>query len=253
MQTIIPEINTEKDEIMENKAFEEELDLTRLFFALIKRVWLILIVAVVGACGAAGYTHFRIAPTYTSTSSMVVLTKETTLTSLADLQLGSQLTKDYTVLITSRPVLETVIDNLGIEMSYKTLKQQISIQNPEDTRILYISVTTNDAKQAKAIVDELASVSALFIGDTLEITPPKIIEEGEVAAVKTGPNLTKNTILGFLGGMVLICAIIIVLELLNDSIRTEEDVEKYLGIPVLAVGPNKEEPKKKNVKKGKVK
>ena len=238
---------------MENKAFEEELDLTRLFFALIKRVWLILIVAVVGACGAAGYTHFRIAPTYTSTSSMVVLTKETTLTSLADLQLGSQLTKDYTVLITSRPVLETVIDNLGIEMSYKTLKQQISIQNPEDTRILYISVTTNDAKQAKAIVDELASVSALFIGDTLEITPPKIIEEGEVAAVKTGPNLTKNTILGFLGGMVLICAIIIVLELLNDSIRTEEDVEKYLGIPVLAVVPNKEEPKKKNVKKGKVK
>lgn len=253
MQTIIPEINTEKDEIMENKAFEEELDLTRLFYALIKRVWLILIVAVVGACGAAGYTHFRIAPTYTSTSSMVVLTKETTLTSLADLQLGSQLTKDYTVLITSRPVLETVIDNLGIEMSYKTLKQQISIQNPEDTRILYISVTTNDAKQAKAIVDELASVSALFIGDTLEITPPKIIEEGEVAAVKTGPNLTKNTILGFLGGMVLICAIIIVLELLNDSIRTEEDVEKYLGIPVLAVVPNKEEPKKKNVKKGKVK
>lgn len=238
---------------MENKAFEEELDLTRLFYALIKRVWLILIVAVVGACGAAGYTHFRIAPTYTSTSSMVVLTKETTLTSLADLQLGSQLTKDYTVLITSRPVLETVIDNLGIEMSYKTLKQQISIQNPEDTRILYISVTTNDAKQAKAIVDELASVSALFIGDTLEITPPKIIEEGEVAAVKTGPNLTKNTILGFLGGMVLICAIIIVLELLNDSIRTEEDVEKYLGIPVLAVVPNKEEPKKKNVKKGKVK
>lgn len=239
---------------MENKAFEEELDLTRLFFALIKRIWLILIIAVVSACGAATYTHFRIEPTYTSTSSMVVLTKETTLTSLADLQLGSQLTKDYTVLITSRPVLETVIDNLGIEMSYKTLKQQIAIQNPEDTRILYISVTTNDARQAKAIVDELASVSALFIGDTLEITPPKIIEEGEVAAVKTGPNLTKNTILGFLGGMVLICAVIIILELLNDSIRSEEDVEKYLGLPVLAVVPNKEEQKqkKKNTKKGKV-
>ena len=239
---------------MENKAFEEELDLTRLFFALIKRIWLILIIAVVSACGAATYTHFRIEPTYTSTSSMVVLTKETTLTSLADLQLGSQLTKDYTVLITSRPVLETVIDNLGIEMSYKTLKQQIAIQNPEDTRILYISVTTNDARQAKAIVDELASVSALFIGDTLEITPPKIIEEGEVAAVKTGPNLTKNTILGFLGGMVLICAVIIILELLNDSIRSEEDVEKYLGLPVLAVVTNKEEQKqkKKNTKKGKV-
>ena len=176
-----------------NKVFEEEIDLTRLFYALFRRIWLILIVAVICACGAAGYTHFRIDPTYTSTSAMVVLTKETTLTSLADLQLGSQLTKDYTVLITSRPVLENVIDNLGLKTSYKILRQQIAIQNPEDTRILYLSVTTQDAQQAKAIVDELAKVSSEFIGDTLEITPPKIIEEGEVAATKTGPNLAKNT------------------------------------------------------------
>lgn len=237
-----------------NKVFEEEIDLTRLFYALFRRIWLILIVAVVCACGAAGYTHFRIDPTYTSTSAMVVLTKETTLTSLADLQLGSQLTKDYTVLITSRPVLENVIDNLGLKTSYKILRQQIAIQNPEDTRILYLSVTTQDAQQAKAIVDELAKVSSEFIGDTLEITPPKIIEEGEVAATKTGPNLAKNTIIGFLVGMVLVCAVIVVLELLNDSIQSEDDVERYLSIPVLASLPTKtEEKKKKTTKKGKAK
>ena len=87
------------------------------------------------ACGAAGYTEFFVNPTYTSTSTMLVLTKETTLASLADLQLGSQLTKDYTVLITSRPVLEEVIENLDLDMNYKILRGSITIDNPADTRI----------------------------------------------------------------------------------------------------------------------
>ena len=230
---------------MENKAFEEEIDLVWLFYALFTRLWLIIAVAVVCACGMAGYTHFRVEPTYTSTSTMLVLTKETTLTSLADLQIGSQLTKDYTVLITSRPVLDQVIENLDLNMSYKQLKDKVSINNPEDTRILSISVTTNDAKQAKAIVDELAAVSSEFIGDKMEVTSPKVIEEGEATGTKTGPNLMKNTMIGFLAGALLVCVVIVVLELLNDSIQTEEDIERYLGVPALAVVPDKTETAKK--------
>lgn len=245
---------------MENKAFEEEIDLVWLIYALCKRLWLIITVAIVCACGMAAYTHFRIEPTYTSTSTMLVLTKETTLTSLADLQLGSQLTKDYTVLITSRPVLNEVIENLDLNTNYKKLRQRISINNEEDTRILSISVTTNNAKQAKAIVDELAKVSATFIGDKMEVNPPKIIEEGESIGIKTGPNLTKNTAIGFIAGALLVCVAIVVLELLNDTIQTEEDIERYLGIPTLAVVPDRSEtPKKGNrgvkkvLKRGKAK
>lgn len=244
---------------MENKAFEEEIDLVWLFYALLKKLWLIIAVAVVCACGMAGYTRFRVEPTYTSTSTMLVLTKETTLTSLADLQIGSQLTKDYTVLITSRPVLDQVIENLDLKMSYKQLKSMVSIDNPEDTRILSISVTTNDAQQAKEIVDELSTVSSAFIGDKMEVTPPKVIEQGEATGTKTGPNLTKNTMIGFLAGALVVCVIIVVLELLNDSIQTEEDVEKYLGIPALAVVPDKTETAKKDrvglkgLKRGKAK
>lgn len=244
---------------MENKAFEEEIDLVWLFYALFKKLWLIIAVAVVCACGMAGYTHFRVEPTYTSTSTMLVLTKETTLTSLADLQLGSQLTKDYTVLITSRPVLDQVIENLDLKMNYKQLKSKVSIDNPEDTRILSVSVTTNDPEQAKAIVDELAIVSSTFIGDKMEVTPPKIIEEGEATGIKTGPNITRNTMIGFLAGALLVCVVIVVLELLNDSIQTEDDVEKYLGIPALAVVPDKSETAKKDkagqkgLKRGKAK
>lgn len=227
------------------KEFDDEIDLVWIFYALLKKIWLIIVAAVLTACVVAGYTYFAIAPTYKSTSTMLVLTKETTLTSLADLQIGSQLTKDYTVLITSRPVLEEVIENLELDMTYKQLKQKISITNPEDTRILNISVTVNDAKQAKEIVDELSIVSSAFIGDKMEVTPPKIIEEGEISTVKVGPNITRNALIGFLIGALVIGIVVVVLELMNDTVRTESDIEKYLGIPTLANVPNKLSAQKK--------
>lgn len=228
-----------------NKTFEEEIDLVWLAYALFRRIWLILAAAVVTACLVAGYTFFKIEPTYSSTSTMLVLTKETTLTSLTDLQIGSQLTKDYSVLITSRPVLEEVIENLGLKMNYKSLKGKISVENPEDTRLLFITVTMNDPQQAKAVVDELSVVSSEFIGDKMEVTPPKIVEQGEVGS-KNGPSITKNALMGFVVGAFLVCVVIIVLELLNDTIQKEEDIERYLGVPTLAVIPEKNAGQKKD-------
>lgn len=224
---------------MENKkTFEEEIDLVWLAYALLRKIWLILAVAVVTACLTAGYTFFKIEPTYSSTATMLVLTKETTLTSLTDLQIGSQLTKDYSVLITSRPVLEKVIENLDLKMSYNALKGNVSINNPEDTRLLFITVTMNDAKQAKAVVNELSAVSSEFIGDKMEVSPPKVVEEGEIGS-KTGPSITKNAVMGFVVGAFLVCAVIVVLELLNDTIQKEDDIERYLDIPTLAIIPEK--------------
>ena len=222
-----------------NQKNNDTIDLLELFYVLRDRVFLILAVALLFACGAAGYTKYFMTPTYTSTSTILVISKETTLTSLADLQLGSQLTKDYTVLINSRPVLEQVIENLGLEMDYKQLRASISVTNPSDTRILELSATLADPRLAKAVVDELAQVSSVYIGDKMEVTPPKIIEQGEITTVKTSPSMRNNVMKGFLAGAVLVCGILIVLELLNDSIQTEDDIEKYLGVPTLAVIPDR--------------
>ena len=232
-----------------NKAVEEEINLLWLASALFKKIWLVIAVAVLCACMFVAYTVLRIEPTYTSTSTMLVLTKETTLTSLADLQIGSQLTKDYAILITSRPVLEEVIENLELDMNYKQLERKVEIENPEDTRLLFLSVTLNDAKLAKEVVDELSKVSSVFIGDKMEVTPPKIVEEGEVTGTKTGPNVSKNALVGFLVGAFVVCAIVIVLELLNDYVQTEDDIERYLGIPTLAVVPDKTQAQKKERKR----
>lgn len=218
---------------------EMEIDLGQLLFALKKKIWLIVLAGLAGACIAFFYTWFLVTPVYTSYSTMLVLTKETTLASVADLQLGTQLTKDYSVLIQSRPVLEQTIENLGLDMSYQTLRNSISITNPEDTRILTLAVNHSDPETAKLLVDELASVSSAYIGDKMEVTPPKIIEEGEIPTAKTSPSMQKNVMMGLLAGVVLCCAVVVILELLNDSINTEEDVERYLGLSVFAVVPDR--------------
>lgn len=218
---------------------EIEIDLLELFLALKRRIWVILAAVIIGGGAAGAFSKLVLTPQYTSTAMVYILSKETTLTSLADLQIGSQLTKDYTVIVTSRPVLEEVLENLNLDLTYKELKTKITIDNPKDTRILSISAVDPDPQMAKAIADEVANTSSAYIGDIMEMIPPKMIEDGEVPVDKTSPSNTKNALLGAMAGFVLVCGLIVLEVLMNDTIRTEDDVEKYLGLTVLAMVPER--------------
>lgn len=220
---------------------EVEIDLRELFYALKNHILIVLAALLAGAVIAGAATKIFITPVYSATSTMLVLTKETTLSSLADLQIGSQLTKDYNILITSRTVLQDVVDELNLEMSYKELKGCITVDNPTDTRILSITATNTDPEMAKKIADTLAKTSADFIGDKMEVTPPKIIEEGEVPTVQTSPSTKKNVMVGALAGLVLSAGIIILLTLMDDTIKSEDDIEKYLGLTTLASIPDRKD------------
>lgn len=227
---------------MENTHEEEiEIDLREIFFALKKKILLILASGLLTGCLSCFFTQFLMTPVYTSKSSVLVLTKETTLSSLADLQMGSQLTNDYKVLITSRPVLEETIGNLGLDMNYRELKEVISVENPQDTRILDISVEDSDPKMAKKIVNELSGVASRFIGDKMEVVPPKIIEAGEIPTEKTSPSMEKNALLGLLAGLLLSAGIIVAATVLDDTIKSEEDIEKYLGLSTLSSVPDRKD------------
>ncbi len=232
----------------------EEIDLVKVFFAIRKRILMIILLGLIFACVFAAVTKFFIPATYTSTSKMLVLSKETTISSLADLQIGSQLTKDYTILIQSRPVLSEVIDNLNLDIDYKQLRQKLTIANPSDSRILEISIEDRDPRQAKTIVDEVSHVSSEYIGEKMEVSTPSIIEEGEIPYTKTSPDMRKNVVIGGLIGILLGAAIAVISEMLNDAIVDEEDVERYLELITLASVPEKEESKNnKRRKKKKVK
>ena len=214
---------------------EMEIDLLELFYVLKSKILAILGVGLLFGCIACAYAGFLVKPLYTSSSMMLVLTKETTLSSLADLQMGSQLTKDYSILITSRPVLTDVIDQLDLDMDYKQLKNMITVTNQDDTRILQLSVEYSDAKQAKEIVDKLSEVASEYIGDKMEVTPPKIIEKGEVPTSRSNTGVAKMAVMGVLAGMIVIRTI------MDDTIKSEEDIEKYLGLSTLSVIPDRKD------------
>lgn len=219
---------------------ETEIDLLELLGEFRRKIWLILSVVVLFGAAAGAFSKAVLIPQFKSTAMVYILSKETTLTSLADLQIGSQLTKDYRIIITSRRVLNQVIDEMGLNLTYKELLEKVSIANPQDTRILSITAEDPDPAMAKLIVDKIAAVSSDYIGDIMEMIPPKLIEEGEVPTLQSSPNNLKNTLMGSFAGGVLICAIIIVGVLVNDTIRTEEDVAKYLALSVLASVPERE-------------
>ncbi|MDO5348394.1 MAG: Wzz/FepE/Etk N-terminal domain-containing protein [Lachnospiraceae bacterium] len=220
----------------------DEIDLKELFFELKKRWWMILAAMILGAGAFGAYSKFVMVPQYKSTSMVYVLSKETTLTSLADLQIGSQLTKDYSVIVTSRPVLQQAIDNLGIyNMSYRELRSKLTIDNPSDTRIMSLTVTDKDPYTAKALVDSVAQTSSQYIAEIMEMTPPKIVEDGEIPTVQSSPNTRKNAAIGGLLGAALVGGIIVLMTIMNDTIKTEDDIERYLGLSLLASIPDRDE------------
>ena len=218
-----------------------EIDLLELLFAFRRRILWIVLAAILGGGISFAGTRVLMTPMYESTTTMLVLTSETTLSSLSELQLGTQLTNDYEILTKSRAVLETVIENLNLNLGYEQLNNMVSISNPEDSRIMEITLTYPDPEEAKTIVDEIASVTSEFIGDQMEGIPPKIIDQGEVPSGPSSPSVSRNTLLGILLGIVVSCGIITVITVMDDTIKTEEDIEYYLGIPTLASVPDRKD------------
>ena len=218
---------------------EIEIDLLQLWNAVRHRIWLVLLAGFIVADIAFAFTKFLITPMYSSSATMLVVTKETTLSSLADLQLGSQLTNDYEILISSRPVLQQTVEELNLDISYKRLRSMITISNPNDSRMLIISTMQPDPELAKSVVDTVAQISSEYIAEKMEVTAPKIIEEGEVPINQSSPSLLRNTAIGGMLGILAAIFLICVAVILNDSIQTEDDIERYLQLPVLAVVPDK--------------
>jgi capsular polysaccharide biosynthesis protein len=219
---------------------EMEIDLLDLCLELLDHWRVILLSTLVVAIIAFAYSEFIVVPQYQSTSELYVLSKSTSITSLTDLQLGTNLTNDYVVVVKGRPVLDQVIVNLGLDTSYGSLSSRVSISNPSDSRILEITVTDPDPNQAKAIADEIAEVASEYIAEKMDQDPPTVLQYGYADGAAVSPSVMKNTAMGALLGAVLAMALIVIAYLLNDTIEDSEDLERKLDMTVLGVVPYEE-------------
>lgn len=226
---------------MEKQDNEEiEINLLELYGVLREKIVSILVTAVIFATLFGFGTLFLIEPKYESTAKLYIVSQTSGITSLTDLQVGSQLAQDYIVLVESRPVLEKVIENLSLRLTYEELLEMLTLNNPNDTHILEITVRTDDPYMAKEIVDETSKVSGERIAAIMNISEPTAVEYGHLEDSPCSPNVKKNIVYGALAGIFLSVAFIIVSYLLNDLICTEADIEKYLGLNTLGMIPVEE-------------
>ena len=229
-----------------------EVNVGELIFVLLRRWWIILLCGVVAAAAFLIGTKVLITPKYQSVTKIFVLSQQDVnyLTS-TDIQLSSYLTKDYAELIKSRTVAQEVIKRLDLNMSPDTLMSQVSVQTKSDTRIVTIIVQNEDPELARELANVIREVSAKQIVDVMGVEAVNMVDEANLPVSPSSPNVSKNMLLGAAWGCLLAIAVILIRYLLNDTIKNDEDVERYLNLNVLASIPNVETTTSKTKKGGK--
>lgn len=220
---------------------EAEIDLIDLAWALLDKIHYIVLCFLIGAVIMNAYSYFLVRPTYKSTAKMYVVSA------------SKNSVVDYEQLMLSYPVLEQVINKLNLDMDSDTLAKMITLENPTDTRILNINVVSTDPKSARDIANTLMDVSVDYLPKTMSTNAPNVAQKAKLADHKDGPSYTKYTMIGALAGAFLYCMYLVVKYLMDDTIHTADDMEKYFDIVPLAVIPDVEElASEKQQKKGKL-
>ena len=221
-----------ENQIKENQ--EVEIDLGEIFHVLLGRIGIIILSGIVLGLVSIVGTMLFIDPQYESTTKIVVLSKQdnNTLTN-QDMQTSTLLTKDYAELIKSRTVTEGVIAELNLDLEHKELLEKISVENQTDTRIVAISVRDEDPYMASQIANAIRDVASVHIQEVMDVDAVNVVETANIPNEPASPSLVKNGILGGVLGVVLSVIIILAVYLSNDTVKTPEDVERYLQLSVL--------------------
>ncbi len=233
-----------------NRDFENDeitIDLGELLSVLWSKIHLILLAGILAALVAFAGTQLFITPKYTSSTSMYMLSRSdgTAGITTSDLQTGTQLTQDYMELVQSRAVLEQVISVLNLDMTTDELGSMITTENTTDTRILTISVENEDPELAQEIANALRETASVKIQEIMEIDAVNTIEEANLPVSPSSPSVTRNTLIGGALGVLAAMAVVVLVFILDDTVKTPDDVEEYLGLNVLTSIPIQEGESKK--------
>lgn len=226
-----------------NKSRQEDdvIDLYELACIWLDHIHAIILCFLVGAVLLNAVAYFGIHPTYESTAKMYIVSASgDSVVDLTDLNIGTSLTQDYEELILSYPVLNKVVKKMHLDMTTDELAEMITISNPEDTRVLYITVTSTDPKQSMDIANATMNAAIDYLPKTMNTDSPNIAQKARMPEGKVGPSYTKFTLMGALLGALLCCGYFTFQYMMDDTLHTQEDVEKYFGVVPLTSIPESE-------------
>lgn len=216
-----------------------EIDLAEIFGMMLRKWYIAVAAGVVAGVVAFIFFNFMVTPKYTSNASIMVINRQNTdAITATDLTSSTTLSNDYVEIITSRTVIEQVIADLELDYDIAELKKMISASVITNTRKISIEVTNEDPILAKKIADSLVNASSSRICEIMNIeNMVSTVDEGSLPVSQSSPAVARNTVIAAVLGFILAAAIIIIVGIKDDRIKTQEDVEKYLGVSVLGVIP----------------
>lgn len=218
---------------------ENEIDLVEVFRVVMKRKWLLILCAILCAGIAYGYTQEMITPLYTSKTTLMVNGSKGNIGDIASsfdlssINVSQKIVVTYSEIVKSRKVLEQVISRLELGYTYNQLLSMVNSTPLNETEILNITVTNTNPELAATLANTIADVFIKEVIRILKVDNVEIIDEAIPLYQSINVNLRKNVILGALVGIVLGAGIVFIFFMLDHTVKTEEDVKKYLKIPVL--------------------
>lgn len=217
---------------------DDVIDLREIFYLLKQHLLQIILCLLMGGGLMFAYAGFIVKPLYTATTKMYVFSSgSSSVIDIYSLELSSQLKSDYAELITSEPIIEDVISNLSLDMKYSALAAMVSVENPEDTRILNVSVTYTDPQMAADIANEIASQTKKHLPEIMKTDAPYVFKNAEVPTDPVSPNKKKYAMMGAAGLAGLYICIIVAKYLLDDTFKTAADINNYFGVQPLTSIP----------------
>lgn len=216
----------------------EEIDLLELFRAILKHIKLIIVLCILFGVGGFLGTKLLITPTYTASTS-IYLTPQ--ISESGSLDYNSQMANSKLVtnavnLLTQNNIMSEVAKDVGLESAEK-VKDVVSVTNESNTEIITISATTKDPKLSKDIANDTVNTFIRTMQKNLNVRNIEVVDKAKLSYVPSGPNVKMNTLLSTIIGFLLCCVYVVLRFLLDNRLRTKEEAEKYLGIPVFCEIP----------------
>lgn len=220
---------------------EETIDLREYFAIIKKRFWIIALISVIAMVISGVISFFMLSPVYESKSTLIVNTEkneETQMITGDQFSVSQKLAVTYGEIIKSRAVLESVISNLKLDSEYEDLVEKITVSPVKDTQIISISVQDTNPKKARDIANEIPKVFEKEVKRITKANDIQVIDKAILPENPIKPNKMMNVAIAAVLGMMIGLFVVFVLEYLDNKIKTPQDVEKHLDLPILGVIPN---------------
>lgn len=221
-----------------------EISFMRLFDAVMKKLWLVILMSILGAVLTFAITFFLITPKYESAAMFYVNNNALSVgdtsfsISSGDLTTSRNLVESYIVILNTRESLNDVIDYSNVDLTYKEIKDMISAAAVNETEIFEVVVTSEDPVEAEKIASAIAYILPKRISTIIEGTSAKVVDAAVIPSKPSSPNYIINTFIGFLLGFMLSIAAIVVTEMFDITVRNEEDIKQSCKYPILAKVPD---------------